>query len=367
MEASMASYLDDEDPTADVFCQRMAAELEETLLRALEMGVQRAASIFDKTADAEVIHRGQFVTESEAAKFSSLASWSLSFHVGFHSNSQIISHLLHLIVQMALFPRPEKADAKLQIGSRSAFTTDHGAQVGSDGQPRSKGVQHPSRTYQVPGWRPIVDGSATKPKGGPRGWRRSIQDAQQSKRSPTVRIGGGWHVLREEPENQLAERTPSPSCSPARSRSPDPEKHPFAHGAPSQDTPIERYAFGAYATGMSYGNTVASKDPAKLAREVSRGKLRHYGFYRVLKPREPVVPAITNGSLPPSPRSEPLEELPGSMTIFAPDAIQIPSPRPSPRPRAARARPSSARYTRDFERRSIPEPGLRLQRPSSAA
>eukprot|EP00913_Durusdinium_trenchii_P012294 g11543.t1 len=403
MEASMASYLDDEDPTADVFCQRMAAELEETLLRALEMGVQRAASIFDKTADAEVIHRGQFVTESEAAKFSSLASWSLSFHVGFHSNSQIISHLLHLIVQMALFPRPEKADAKLQIGSRSAFTTDHGAQVGSDGQPRSKGVQHPSRTYQVPGWRPIVDGSATKPKGGPRGWRRSIQerfgpvgswstseepghsatrqgglfisrrgnfqcpheplmvttaeDAQQSKRSPTVRIGGGWHVLREEPENQLAERTPSPSCSPARSRSPDPEKHPFAHGAPSQDTPIERYAFGAYATGMSYGNTVASKDPAKLAREVSRGKLRHYGFYRVLKPREPVVPAITNGSLPPSPRSEPLEELPGSMTIFAPDAIQIPSPRPSPRPRAARARPSSARYTRDFERRSIPEPG----------
>lgn len=40
-------------------------------------------------------------------------------------------------------------------------------------------------------------------------------------------------------------------------------------------------------------------------------RLRHYGFYRVLKPREPVVPAITNGSLPPSPRSEPLEELPG--------------------------------------------------------
>ena len=46
-------------------------------------------------------------------------------------------------------------------------------------------------------------------------------------------------------------------------------------------------------------------------------RLRHYGLYRVLKPREPLVPAvpaITYGSLPASPRSEP-EELSGGFRM----------------------------------------------------
>lgn len=242
----------------------------------------------------------------------------------------------------------------------------------------------------MPGWRPVVDASTeTRPKGGPPAWRRSIK----------VRIGGGWHVLRNDPEpsektesaagTALAVRTSSPASSPSRSRSPDPERHPFAHGAPSRDTPIERFTFGAYASGSSFGHTYASKDPEKVAREVDRCKLRHYGLFRVLKPREPLdspTLALSNGSNgggtprslrtpSPSPRrraesselvdveevDEDEEEIPG-ITVFAPNAMQVPT---HTRPVRPRARPSSA--PRDFQRGSPMEPGQLPQRPSSAS
>lgn len=369
----------------------MASELEANLLRALEMGVQKAASVFEKSADADIIPRGQFISENEAANLCNVTSLGLSFHVGFHSNMEIINHLLHLIVQMALFPRPGGAEVGLQANSRSVFSSHEGIQVGSQGRPRDKGVQHPSRTYKVPGWRPVVDGSTeTRPKGGPPAWRRSIKDAGKRSRSAIVRIGGGWHVLRNEPEpaerSSIGGRTSSPGSSPSRSCSLDPERHPFAHGAPSWGTPIERFSFGAYASGSSFGHTCVSKDHEKIAKEVDRGKLRHFGLYRVLRPREPEVSpnedtqalAIGNGTPrgtprtpSPSPRrlaesqSELLdvdedleEEIPG-ITVFAPNAMQLPS-----RPARPRARPSSA--PRDFQRGSVMEPGQLPKRPSSA-
>lgn len=398
--ASFVGQLEIQDPTPEALCRRMAAELEANLLRALEMGVQKAASVFEKSADAQIIPRGQYVSEGEAANLSSLTSWGLSLHVGFHSHIEIISHLLHLCVQMALFPRPEQTETSVQANSRSVFSSHQGVQVGSNGRPRDRAVQHPSRNYQVPGWRPVVDASTeTRPKGGPPAWRRSIKDSQIKRpRNAIVRIGGGWHVLRNDPEpsektesaagTALAVRTSSPASSPSRSRSPDPERHPFAHGAPSRDTPIERFTFGAYASGSSFGHTYASKDPEKVAREVDRGKLRHYGLFRVLKPREPLdspTLALSNGSNgggtprslrtpSPSPRrraesSELVdveevdedEEIPG-ITVFAPNAMQVPT---HTRPVRPRARPSSA--PRDFQRGSPMEPGQLPQRPSSAS
>jgi len=363
------------------------------------MGVQKAASIFEKSAEAEIIPRGQYVSEAEAANLCSLTSWGLSLHVGFHSQIEIISHMLHLIVQMALFPRPEQSATGVQANSRSVFSAHQDVQVGSRGQPKSKAVQHPSRNYKVPGWRPVVDGATeTRPKGGPPAWRRSIKDAQQSKssRPAIVRIGGGWHVLRNEPEPEnpsaTVAPTASPASSPSRSCSPDPERHPFAHGAPSRDTPLDRFSFGAYASGSSFGHTYASKDPEKVAKEVHRGKLRHYGFYRVLKPREPISESPTlalgnGGSTPrgpatprrgtssPSPRrlgeslslgdveevDEDEEDIPG-ITVFAPNAMQVPV---HTRPVRPRSRPSSA--PRDFQRGSPMESGQLPQRPSSAS
>ena len=133
-----------QDPTAEALCRRMAAELESSLLRALEMGVQKAANVFQKNAEAEVVGEGQFVTEAEALKIDvrqqsrgretvhglgrgserllerrcevSASVWvgELSQRVskslrkaalkGFHNNFEIIGHLLHLIVQMAWSP-----------------------------------------------------------------------------------------------------------------------------------------------------------------------------------------------------------------------------------------------------------------------
>lgn len=148
---------------------------------------------------------------------------------------------------------------------------------------------------------------------------------------------------------------------------------------------------GAYASGSSFGHTYASKDPEKVAREVDRGKLRHYGLFRVLKPREPFdspTLALSNGSHGGTPRSmgrtpspsprrraesvselvdveevdEDEEEIPG-ITVFAPNAMQVPAH--TGRPVRPRARPSSA--PRDFQRGSLMEPGQLPQRPSSAS
>jgi len=49
---------------------------------------------------------------------------SCTCHVGFHSNEQIIGNLLHMVVQLALFPKPFMQDIGIQEGS---FRADEAA------------------------------------------------------------------------------------------------------------------------------------------------------------------------------------------------------------------------------------------------
>ncbi|CAJ1451967.1 unnamed protein product [Effrenium voratum] len=133
------------DATLEALNRSMSEELEGNLLRALEMGVQKAAGLFSKHAAAEIKHCGQNVTESEATQLASLITCGFSAHTGYHSNTQIISHLMHLVVQLALFPRPSSAATGIQVNSRSAFSEDQAVQAGAEGQPVDKGAPAPAR------------------------------------------------------------------------------------------------------------------------------------------------------------------------------------------------------------------------------
>ncbi|CAE7628345.1 unnamed protein product [Symbiodinium pilosum] len=282
------------DPAWAALQRSMSAELEGMLLRALEMGVQKAAELFGKNVCVDAMSCGGCVTEIEAARLASMSSCGLSPRIGYYGNADIIAHLLHLIVQLALYPRPPSADAVLQVHSRSARTAEQSIQIGSAGIPASKEVQVPSLKVQASLGQPGLVG--TSPDGGASAKADgvAVADGQAENQDSAVRIGGGWHVIRNSEQvgsNQSIGLSPRrSSCSPSRScsvshTSPE-ERHPFAHGAPSRQTPRHRFTFGAYAIGAQHGYTVSSVDPARLAKEVSRGRLRpRYGLYRVLRPR----------------------------------------------------------------------------------
>ncbi|CAE7231855.1 unnamed protein product [Symbiodinium microadriaticum] len=303
----------------------ISAELEGTLLRALEMGVQKAAEVFGKHVDVDAVHRVNCVTEIEATRLATKSSSGLAVRIGYHGNSDIIAHLLHLIVQLALFPRPPAADAVLQVHSRSVNTANQSMQVGSLGIPLNKEVQAPGVNVTVPfssangspGSGPGMTGTGSDDASAQDIGGRRLKSASEVKDAASgegqhqdnaVRIGGGWHVLNWEEigsqSNGLSPRSPTRTCSGSYPGGPG-ERHPFAHGAPSRHMPGYRFAYGAYTIGTAPGNTVPSTDPARLAKEVSRGRLRpRYGFYRVLRPRSALGP--TSCQRPGRPRKGPM-------------------------------------------------------------
>eukprot|EP00439_Symbiodinium_sp_Y106_P046206 s2784_g5.t2 len=283
------------DPMLATLQRSISAELEGTLLRALEMGVQKAAEVFGKHVAVDAVHRVNCVTEIEATRLATKSCSGLNVRIGYHGNSDIIAHLLHLIVQLALFPRPPAADAVLQVHSRSVNTANQGMQVGSLGVPLNKEVQAPGVNVTVPfssaNGSPgsgqgmtgtgTDDASAQDTSGRRLKWSASevkdVASGEDEHQDNAVRIGGGWHVLNWEEigsqSNGLSPCSPSRTCCVSHPGGPA-ERHPFAHGAPSRHMPGYRFAYGAYTIGTQPGNTVQSTDPARLAKEVSRGRLR---------------------------------------------------------------------------------------------
>lgn len=92
-----------------------STELQASMIRALEVGVRQAAyGLMDG-----VCTRGLGKVSVEPC----------SCHVGFHSNKQIIGNLLHLVVQLALFPTPNCAEQSVQAGTPQHLLPVRGTQT----------------------------------------------------------------------------------------------------------------------------------------------------------------------------------------------------------------------------------------------
>eukprot|EP00931_Biecheleriopsis_adriatica_P101439 TRINITY_DN76577_c0_g1_i1.p1 TRINITY_DN76577_c0_g1~~TRINITY_DN76577_c0_g1_i1.p1 ORF type:complete len:541 (-),score=87.43 TRINITY_DN76577_c0_g1_i1:320-1942(-) len=221
----------------------VSRDLQVSLLSALEVGVQKAAERFAKAADLVCEAKHQAITEHEAYHLMNADAWSCSCHVGFYSNHQVIANLLHLIVQLSLFPRCGTRDSELQVGSRSARIAEHGVST-QDGMAGVADVCVQTSWTQRNAGRP----------------RECLHDGG----SHAVRIGGGYHIVYDQDGD-----TSGRSASPNRG---DVDQHAYAHGAPSHHTPLSRYSVGTYFTGSMYD------EPSHT------GQNRPHGLYRVLKP-----------------------------------------------------------------------------------
>lgn len=230
---------------------QVSRDLHSSLLIALEAGVQKAFHHFAEDAQHG---RMRHVAEGAAHKFAASASWDCSCHIGFYTNSQVIANLMHLIVQLALFPRAQTSDAELQVNSRSAHVADQFVEASLE--TAEAGIQvEPRQNVNT---------------------QRVASPSHSPSRSVGVRIGGGYHIVAAEEASEEAGRSLSPN---RRSN----DQHAYALGAISKRTPLSRYSIGTYAKGTMFGERAVAGSPSKSASTQYRSDIQ-YGLYRVLKP-----------------------------------------------------------------------------------
>lgn len=209
-------------------------------------------------------------------KAAQLGNASFSGHCGFHTNEQTICHLLHLIVQLAIFPRtPMAATFSSQTGPAfSAYTS------------RGSTMEPTTTTCAAIQTDPIPE--PPKKLGGP---------------TVGVRIGGGYHLVQTEEKNDQFDMTyhslPGSTASPEElsstsnsrylnvgpskptlenvasatlyrdsSQSPPPSRernkpteeitsqNPYVFGARSGGTPSERFRISSFVPGAHEKETV---------------------------------------------------------------------------------------------------------------
>jgi len=106
-----------------------ASELHTRLVLALETGIRDIAQQF-ATDD----HASSQMALAMGLRTAGAAMRSCSWHTGFYSNAQLIGNLIHMAVQLTLFPRPSSLEAMVQCGSTSVppqtHFTDSTAQTG---------------------------------------------------------------------------------------------------------------------------------------------------------------------------------------------------------------------------------------------
>lgn len=197
---------------------------------------------------------------------------SCTCHVGFHTNAQIIGNLLHMTVQLALFPRPFAEDIGIQarpaIDEESIQTELLTATMETQTLLRTSDMEvqavqevklAESQTHHVTvdagvaqtdppntvdceiqcqqQWVGTWDWAELPPTTSP-GPLLPLSLPVQRSLTPTraIRIGGGYDVLHD------VELTGQ--CLAETRRSTSPARGMFAHGAPSRSTSHERFGVG---------------------------------------------------------------------------------------------------------------------------
>lgn len=177
-------------------------ELHATLARALEFGMQQAALQLGLPAYTKLLLASSCISHC-------------SCHFGYHSNEQTIGHLLHLIVQLALFPRPESEDVALQANVVESSEVSL--------QCNLEPLRVDSLTQTEGEWLEVVEPphvSAPVKKVVP-AIPAPVNGEWQEMATKGVRIGGGYHLLSEPPTCHRSQSPDHRSQSPRRtSRSP---------------------------------------------------------------------------------------------------------------------------------------------------
>eukprot|EP00930_Biecheleria_cincta_P042352 TRINITY_DN29135_c0_g1_i1.p1 TRINITY_DN29135_c0_g1~~TRINITY_DN29135_c0_g1_i1.p1 ORF type:complete len:447 (+),score=63.70 TRINITY_DN29135_c0_g1_i1:48-1343(+) len=235
-----------------------------------------------------------------------------SCHVGFHTHQQTICHLLHLIVQLTLFPEEQVVNSAVQAGTPfSAFAC-------SDTQVSIKSRAVETNTPPLPPPPPKKGGSyvAVRIGGGFHLFQAPVDPADGSNfprekdpcpRSPsspskpclgdmaketmrlsstpagsrpqTPRSPAKMNLASQVVEFGWAEDTPQSTTAPPRELAP--EKQPFAFGARSDKTPADRYQVGAFVHGGFGGvDKVAALDAETKKKQNGNG----ITLYRCLRP-----------------------------------------------------------------------------------
>eukprot|EP00927_Polykrikos_kofoidii_P049519 TRINITY_DN43570_c0_g1_i1.p1 TRINITY_DN43570_c0_g1~~TRINITY_DN43570_c0_g1_i1.p1 ORF type:complete len:471 (+),score=43.00 TRINITY_DN43570_c0_g1_i1:42-1454(+) len=258
-----------------------------------------------------------------------LAVAECSCFVGFYTNAQVIANLLHLVVQLSLFPWPERTETSVQIGAHtmsSSAQTDTPVKRATAPALTPPASAPPSRPPSVPPQRASAPKpsppKAVLPKKKIPVRRRTPQKEEVERRAPSppreippkeiprspprsppsyngedgshmgVRIGGGYHISpRLSPMEQLnvasQARTRSRSPSPSRTmheRSSDEDT--FGMGLPTYCVPPERFAVGAYAPSSNHVEKVITHDARQAAVHDSLRDHKNLNLYRVLKPHQ---------------------------------------------------------------------------------
>lgn len=153
-----------------------ARELHSTLARGLELGAQQVAK-----------QLGLFVCSELSL---SMYSSKCHCHIGYYSNAQMIGTLLHLAVQLALFPNAPVAEASTQVGaveaSEAGWTREAKMQVGVETSEAEQQCPSPRKPVQPPDCVPDITDDITELRGE---WQEFANAG--------VRIGGGYHLFRQ--------------------------------------------------------------------------------------------------------------------------------------------------------------------------
>lgn len=211
------------------------------------------------------------IGQSDIATHCSLSGIQSSCHVGFYSNEQVICNLLHMAVQLALFRRPA--------------CTQH--------------TEPPTEEEQrFLGWK----ADAEEQQGGAVSEACCQTESQVRPPKPEVleskcvgvRIGGGYHLTRQEgPLETLRRERRQQDRMKVRSSSVGPAAtdqngtleaavhagfgdHPYAHGAAPEDMPASRYRVGTYDPNENWQAPKAPQSKQCLSQSAH--------LYRVLKP-----------------------------------------------------------------------------------
>lgn len=281
----------------------VAAELFATLTRVVQSGAQA-------TAQHHSFSKG------------------CAMHIGFYTNAQAIEHLLHLVVQLALYPRPPMADAETQ---RSATEGKVVACVQAGSPVFSEMEAQTEETWY---------------KGQPR-IRAAVEKARQFD-SCGVRIGGGYMVVRTASRERTEAVTKAYENRVSQAQQTVEEKavdtsHAFAHGAPSEATTSLRFNVGAYrADAGRHRGQVLAHDVTHTSHPED---LEAAQLYRVLRPSTP----RTYGAI---------SRIPPRDIVAPSSAGETKASRWSHASTSASTRPSSARSSRDPPQRASPSTSL---------